>query len=411
MKSLFHLPRRISWLLCISFGTTGLILVAAEILAFSPRRQSPPASDHLIATLQQRIFPNLMRASSDSDWQKNFASDPKMIAAGLNRIARIKGLVGCTPAPSCIVEGWKITPEERSSIGERLRVLAAGRSGRNSYQTDQWYRDADALNYILSVYGEGIPPHYPQIDSMSLKPASRDFGNLVAGLQAQELQAPSPDPVSILSAASRYAAILLDANERVDAAEFPDLWKTWNARALDYARHLSWHHYPYTAIIVPGEGPEAAQTSLSALGKFRLMMAVESFNRGLAPFIIVTGGAVHPAQTHYVEAEEMRRMLIDRFGMAETNVVMEPFARHTTTNLRNASRILEKMGAPSHTPALIVTDPAQSTYIESPVFSERNLRELKCEPGTLGKRLSAFSITFYPGRKCNATDPNDPLDP
>ncbi|GBQ33508.1 hypothetical protein AA13594_2638 [Gluconacetobacter azotocaptans DSM 13594] len=309
-----------------------------------------------------------------------------------------------------MVETWKISQDERRIVGETLERLAS-RLPSQTYGIAQWRRDADAINYILSVYGEAAPPRYPLIDAMSLDVTSKDFGRLVAGLQAQDLQTPHGAEEAVFATPLRYAAILLDANDRDDAIHFPELWEKWNAQSLHAARHAYWRRYPYAAIIIPGEGPEDATLPLSALGKFRLTLAVETFRQGLAPFIIVSGGAVHPARTHYVEAEEMRRALIERFGIPERNIVMEPYARHTTTNLRNASRILNTLGAPDGMAALIVTDPDQSAYIEGPTFAERNQRELGCEPGTLGKRLSPFTIAFYPSLKCVETDPSDPLDP
>ena len=151
--------------------------------------------------------------------------------------------------------------------------------------------------------------------------------------------------------------------------------------------------------------------ALSAMGKLRLMLAVDAFRKGQAPFILVSGGAVHPAQTRYVEAEEMRRALISRFGIPERNIIMEPYARHTTTNLRNASRLLSTMNAPREQPALIVTDQDQSAYIESQTFAQRNLKELGCAPGVLDARISVFAMPFHPDARCNVTDPRDPLDP
>ncbi|MCW4590002.1 YdcF family protein [Gluconacetobacter entanii] len=246
---------------------------------------------------------------------------------------------------------------------------------------------------------------------MAQDATAKDYGQLVSGLQLHALQvAPQPDE-DVFSAPIHYAMLMLDMNDRDDAIHFPMLWQEWNAQALHAARNLNWRHYAYTAIIVPGAGPEQAGVALSAMGKFRLMLAVEAFRKGLAPFILVSGGAVHPAQTRYVEAEEMRRALVTRFGIPERNVIMEPYARHTTTNLRNASRQLATLNAPQQQPALIITDQDQSAYIESQTFAQRNQKELGCEPGTLGKRISPFAIPFHPDARCNATDPRDPLDP
>ena len=374
-------------------------------------QEMPQPHDHVTESLQRQIFPQLSAMISDPGWRKTFFSDHDVQRILQDRRARFSEIMKCTPAPHCVVEAWKVTPDERRIIGEALGRVSARLPVSRGYGVPQWERDVDAVNYILSVYGAGASPHYPHIDAMAQDATSKDFNQLISGMQLQELQAnPQPDE-AIFSAPQRYATILLDMNDRDDAIHFPTLWQTWNASALHAARNLDWHHYPYTAIIVPGAGPEEQGVALSAMGKLRLMLAVDAFRKGQAPFILVSGGAVHPAQTRYVEAEEMRRALISRFGIPERNIIMEPYARHTTTNLRNASRLLSTMNAPREQPALIVTDQDQSAYIESQTFAQRNLKELGCAPGVLDARISVFAMPFHPDARCNVTDPRDPLDP
>ncbi|GAD08776.1 hypothetical protein GFGA_1c1400 [Gluconobacter frateurii NBRC 103465] len=270
------------------------------------------------------------------------------------------------------------------------------------------------LIIFFSVYGEGHAPHYPKIDSASIDVTAEYFSNLISGMQANILKNSLQSSNQIdpfFKDAIANSIFLLDGNDRMDAIRFSGLWNNWNAPALNFARHLSWKSYPYTAIIVPGEGPEDPRTQLSALGKFRLKLAVESFNQRLAPFIIVSGGAVHPAHTDFVEAAQMRHFLIERFHIPERSIVTEPYARHTTTNLRNASRDLQILGAPKNRPALIVTDQGQSAYISSPIFFSRNMTELRCEPGIVGQRITQFLTIFIPNEDCNKVDPWDPLDP
>ncbi|WP_160171335.1 YdcF family protein [Kozakia baliensis] len=302
----------------------------------STQAASVTIEDRSTENLQRRIFPALTQSLGNSAWMRIIRSDPGMTSLVERRHKRMVANADCQPAPRCIVEGWKISADEQKIIGERLEALVSNASLGHSYDKAQWYRDSNALNYILSVYGEGAPPHYPAIDAMSLDSASKDFVHLIAGLQAQRLNDQDTER-TIFTDPLYYASILLDANDRDDAIH---LWEKWNAQPLQRYHRLRWRQYSYAAIIVPGAGPEAADTALSALGKFRLMVAVESYKKELAPFIIVSGGAVHPARTRYVEAEEMRRVLMQRFGIPEQSIVMEPYARHTTTNLRNASRIL-----------------------------------------------------------------------
>ncbi len=386
--------------------------LAGIYLTVTPRVQ--PALDHdsKIQALQDAIFPRLTSVMTNAAWEKEVFSSPDIVELFHERHQRLKDNSNCTPYPVCMIQSWKITQHERDVFGRILQSLP--KYFKLQYDEMQWNRDADAINYILSVYGEGHAPRYPKIDAASVDVTAKDFSNLIIGIQTKILGDQSQHQglaYPFFKEALVNAVFLLDANDRMDAVRFSGLWNTWNAPSLVFARHLNWKSYPYTAIIVPGEGPEDPHTQLSALGKFRLTLAVESFNRQLAPFIIVSGGAVHPAHTNFVEADKMRRFLIERFHIPERSIVTEPYARHTTTNLRNASRYLQILGAPENKPALIVTDPSQSDYISSTIFFRRNMTELKCEPGEIGQRLSPFTTIFISNRGCNKTDPQDPLDP
>ncbi|MBS1064170.1 YdcF family protein [Gluconobacter wancherniae] len=368
--------------------------------------------DSKIQALQGTIFPRLTVVMTNKEWGKEVFSSPYVVALFHDRHKILIDSLNCTPHPACLIQSWEISQHEREVFGEILQKLP--KYLQLQYDEMQWNRDADAINYILSVYGEGHDPRYPKIDSASVDVTTKYFSNLIMGIQTKLLNDSFQrnglaDP--FFKDALVSAVFLLDANDRMDAVRFSGLWNTLNAPSLGFACHLNWKNYPYTAIIVPGEGPEDPHTQLSALGKFRLTLAVESFNRQLAPFIIVSGGAVHPAHTDFVEAAEMRHFLIERFHIPERNIVIEPYARHTTTNLRNASRYLQIIGAPQNKPALIVTDPRQGDYISSSAFFNRNKAELKCEPGAIGQKITAFSTIFIPNNDCNLIDPWDPLDP
>ncbi|CAI9121881.1 YdcF family protein [Brytella acorum] len=368
--------------------------------------------DSKLQALQQTIFPHLTDIMANSEWKKEVFFSPEIVALFHERRQRLSDNSACTPQPTCIVQSWEVSQHERQVFGTILQKIP--KHFQWQYNEIQWNQDVDAINYIFSVYGEGNAPHYPQIDAASVDVTAKDFSRLVAGMQTkiEQKSFKNDAPTDLfLKDALTNAAFLLDVNNRMDAIRFSDLWNRWNAPALEFAHHLNWKSYPYTAIIVPGEGPEEPRTPLSALGKFRLTLAVESFAQGLAPFIIVSGGAVHPAHTDFVEAAQMRRFLIERFHIPEKSIVTEPYARHTTTNLRNASRDLQILGAPEDRPALIVTDPSQNDYISSPGFFSRNMTELKCEPGRVARKISPFATVFFPNKSCNKVDPWDPLDP
>jgi hypothetical protein len=107
----------------------------------------------------------------------------------------------------------------------------------------------------------------------------------------------------------------------------------------------------------------------------------------------------------------MRRALIERYGVPADAVLIEPYARHTTTNLRNAARLLMTMRAPLDLDTLIICNLGQSATIESPAFVQRNDRELGYQPGTVVRRVSPTELEFRPSPKSARVDPRDPLDP
>lgn len=107
----------------------------------------------------------------------------------------------------------------------------------------------------------------------------------------------------------------------------------------------------------------------------------------------------------------MRKALIERFSVPPDAIIVDPLARHTTTNLRNASRLLVGMGAPQRQEAVVVSNETHITYVLSPVFKTRNLDALGYMPVVLGRRLSPTSLTFTPDPRSRQVDPRDPLDP
>jgi hypothetical protein len=204
---------------------------------------------------------------------------------------------------------------------------------------------------------------------------------------------------------------LLDVSDRTDAIGHEPLTDGANAAAMARAGTLDWHRYRYSAMIVTGVGPEIEGEPLSPFGKYHLRLAARRFAQGDIAFILVTGGRAHPRATRFTEADEMRKALIERYGMPPNAIIIEPYARHTTTNLRNASRLLARTGAPLEAETVIVCNPLQSAYIESAKFTERNAAELGYQPGKIVRRVSPSELVFRPSQAAERVDPRDPLDP
>jgi hypothetical protein len=139
--------------------------------------------------------------------------------------------------------------------------------------------------------------------------------------------------------------------------------------------------WAYASIVVLGHGlPEQDDTAyagfmpgdacptlrdgdhrrLGAMGK-RTERAALAMRANVAPVVIATGGAVH---SHVVEAFAMYALLAcnEPPGERIDDVIVEPCADHTHTNLRNAGRWLDAMSARA---AYVVTDDwIQADYLQ-----------------------------------------------
>lgn len=273
-----------------------------------------------------------------------------------------------------------------------------------------WRDAAIGLNRIIDVYALGAAPLYPKIDSISHDPESPSYRGLVSTMVA--IVDEQRDEMALFYEPTlAFARRLLDANRRDEAGRFEPLHFGENQAAYRRVGVTDWSQHPYSAILVPGAGNDREGVALSAAGKLRLELAVLRYRAGQAPFIIVSGGYVHPNQTPFNEALEMKRTLVRDFAVPPEAVLIDPHARHTTKNLRNAARIAYRYGMPTGKAMLITTDAWQSAYISGTEFRDRCTRELGYQPGVLGKRLSAFDQEFRPAVESLHADARDPLDP
>jgi len=200
-------------------------------------------------------------------------------------------------------------------------------------------------------------------------------------------------------------------NHRDEAGRFEPMQLGENRAALEQIRHTDFSKFTYSVIVVPGAGSDRITMAFSPIGRARVQLAAKRYKEGRAPFILVSGGFVHPNQTPHCEAIEMKRTLMQEFGLPENAILIDPHARHTTTNLRNAARLIFRYGIPFSQKALITTDLLQSAYIESSVFNDRCRKELGYLPHKLAGRTSRFDLEFLPVIDSLEEDPTEPLDP
>jgi hypothetical protein len=334
----------------------------------------------------------------------------------LDRIAAAKR-AALTSAVN-FIESIRWTPEEVATVSEVLANFPAAYEplqqsrlyGPKPDLVKCWQQAAAAMNRIYDVYALGKPPRYPDIDSISFDPQSASFQRMLAVIRAVMTDEPDGHPL-FFHAPLRFALELLRANWRDEAGRFEPMEKGENKLAFDRIPDIRWDEYKYAAIIVPGSGTDRPNQAMSPWGRARVTLAARRFKAGLAPFLIVSGGYVHPKQTPYCEALEMKKALITEFSIPADAIIIEPHARHTTTNLRNAARLLYRYNFPDTKPALITTDHGQSAYIENPAFAQRCQAELGYLPFRNLKRISQFDLEMIPAMDSLLVDPLDPLDP
>ena len=360
------------------------------------------------------------------------AADPGVQSVA-RRLAETRAalLKTCRLGPACPVDQLMLSDTEIDVVGVGLSRLAtpgqplarlvrdqmrpSGRFQKYAGLADAgmvgsaWAETARGVNRLFRVYADGEKPRYPAIDSISY-PANDPHLRQIEreALEASADPAPTTTP---LTPWSRVAFDLLIANQRDEAARYEPLETGENAKAFARARTLNWKAKPYTAIVVPGMGTEDGETHVSPVGALRDRLAVERWREGKAPFLLVSGGHVHPNKTPFAEAIEMKHDLMAHYGVPADAIVVDPYARHTTTNLRNATRLLFRMGAPMTQPVLITTSQDQSFSIEAASFAARNKAELGYEPMTSYKRVSPFDVSGVPNLLSLHADPQDPLDP
>ena len=288
-------------------------------------------------------------------------------------------------------------------------VLYQKQSGDNLL-ANAWDTCARGLNDVIFVYGEGAAPRYPQIDSFSFDVDSADYQQRVHSLISEISAGTSPSAV-FFEPSLNSALQLLALNHRDEAGRLEPMEAGVNAAAVKAISATPWNKFAYSVIVVPGAGPGDRDTALSVSGRKRVQLASEAYHEGKAPFILVSGGYVHPSQTRFSEAVEMKKALLQDYNVPESAILIDPHARHTTTNMRNAAREIYRYGVPMNKTALVISDAAQIGYIAGQPFADRCLKELGYMPYRILSRPSDTILAFLPLVESLEQDPIEPLDP
>jgi hypothetical protein len=154
-----------------------------------------------------------------------------------------------------------------------------------------------------------------------------------------------------------------------------------NARTVRALAARVAHHapFPYAAVSTFGYGfadqsrsvlvpfrpgvscPDVSDRELPlfSVNYLRAARAAEAFHAGVAPVVVVSGGAIHSRLT---EAFLLDYLLACRFAVPDDAILVDPCANHTHTNLRNTGALVVAIGGRT---AYVVTDDfLQSRYLE-----------------------------------------------
>jgi DUF218 domain len=422
-----------------------LICTALTVCGQSPTdrgaENAPPREYISESKLAKALFPMLYNILEGNKAGAKLAKN-----ADLQRItaeewnAAKKAEENCGGDPSCVSDAMEFSRARVDDINTVLRheygesdelkrftdiklvPKAVYSLNQDSTEIDLFFsrldQELEDINNIIYSYCGGAPERYPQIDGMLYDNSTSDFhailSSILDGLQLEDTgNAANTESHQDLffEPSMRFALRILLANMRDEAGRFTDLNNHENRLTLMGIKNTDWKAYHYSAILVPGDGPNIPGISLSAVGRERLRLAADVWNRGKAPYIIVSGGFVHPSRTPYCEAVEMRRYLLEVLSVPENAILIEPYARHTTTNLRNASRLIFGNDMPTDRPMLVVSDNRQIDYIASDELRIRNEKELGYQPAKIGKRVSRTELEATPLKVSLFRDALDPLDP
>lgn len=383
--------------------------------------------------MREKTLPLIALIERDTEVAAAMRADAELARIAAAYRARMEQAAStCAISAACYTAAERLTPEDVSRIETALRKLAADNAAVRRFADEAlkasgiaathdaesgperlaaaWRSAAQMMEAMVSVYGENGPTRFAAIDSMRPDPKSDGFGRMMRTLTALMLEQ-HDGREAVFEAPADFALSLMQIDGRDEAGRHEPMEKGENRIAYERMKRIDWNAYPYVAIIVPGVGPSVDGVRLDPAGRLRVRLALERFRTGKAPFLIVSGGYVHPARTPYSEAIEMKRALMNDYGVPEEAILVDPHARHTTTNLRNSVRLMFHYGAPMDRKLLVVSDEGQIGSIAADAFDTRNKTETGIVPYRSKKRLSTFEVEIEPSRDALEPNPQDPLDP
>lgn len=337
-------------------------------------------------------------------------SDAALAAIAADRSDRVSAALGAAPDDAAaLVDALRWTDADVAEVGAALAAALTATPG-GVVATE--LRPSGAFVLYASEDDAGLLGLAWEDAARGVNRLLGDYGASTGGPALHEaLAEPAlvPGEEVFFEPALRVAVLSMAAAGRDEPVRYELLEAGENAAATQRLGSIDWAAWPYSLILVPGLGPTSPDVVLTDGGKWRSAQAYERWAAGLAPFIATSGGHVHPFPTPYCEALEMKRHLMHEYGVPEDAILIDPYARHTTTNVRNVSRLALRYGMPPEKPILCTSDAAQHIMLSA--LGPRCTDELGYPCYTESSVLTLTDNCFVVTPNVLHVDVDDPLDP
>jgi hypothetical protein len=388
-------------------------VAAAAAAQWSPA-YVPPSSGSIV---QDKAFFLATLLQLDPAAAAAIAGDPTLQAQGADRDARLRAAPAlCGGDVACYTDALAWTDVDATSAADALAAALTSAGALAAFAHDalrasgrfSLHADLDDGALVKAAFVDLATALDATLGTEAAALGGAKLGDAVTSVASAH-----PAPFAFFEPLVGVTLAALAADGRDEAARYEPLALGENAKALARIPTLAWASYPFTAILVPGLGPSVAGVALSPGGQARVDLAAQRFAAGLAPLIALSGGHVHPDRTPYSEAIEMKKYLLATYNVPEDAVLVDPHARHTTTNLRNVSRLLLRAGVPADRALLVTSDFGQSLYLGywHGTFGPRCEDELGYRPWRALVPISPNDACLIPVAVSLHADGRDALDP
>ncbi|KAJ6563572.1 hypothetical protein DFH09DRAFT_1082166 [Mycena vulgaris] len=238
------------------------------------------------------------------------------------------------------------TEEDRGIILQIIELF-----GANDLEKTWFSANVDQANHFIKVLVGGNWSPYPDVDGPSCSDANGEYTRLVRDIIFR-IKAGS----SAATMFDRFSAVaeIHYHNDQGRLAENLARQAQENAAALEYARNIDFSEYACGAVVILGHSPtpqEAKEGKVcSQMTKDKIARCVGlNRERGLAPLYIACGGSVRPQLTRINEALSMKKELMDNYGIAGREILIDATSEHTYSNFMNAVLLAREANMPAGT--------------------------------------------------------------